>query len=96
MSEETIILLAILITCSVYSVWLSINGGTRFGGLKWAKNQTWATVVLGVAIIIGWGALVDPHEETQKWLLRFAVGGLALVIRSLWFQLIEQEGVNDA
>ena len=86
MRPEQIVLSGILITCSVYAIWLTINGGSPFGGMKWAEHHTWATVVAGVSIVILWGSLIDSHDETSKWFWRFAMGGTPLVIRSLLIQ----------
>ena len=89
MNQEEIVLLGILTTSTILALWLTINGGSRFGGKRWAEKQTWFTVVLGCGMIIAWGNLVDSHEETTKWLARFAVGGSVMILRSLWLQLLE-------
>ena len=89
MTQEEIVLLGILTTSIIFALWLTINGGNRFGGKRWAEKQTWVTVVLGCGMIIAWGSVVDGHEETSKWLVRFAVGGSVMIFRSLWIQLFD-------
>ena len=84
--EEAIVLALILVSVSSYAVWLSINGGSPFGGKRWTTDHTWAPVVAGVGLILFWGSLVDPFDEVLKWFTRFAVGGSIMVIRSLWIQ----------
>lgn len=92
---EYLVGFAIFITCSAYAIWLSINNGTKWGGLRWAEEQTWSTVVIGVLIVIAWGSMVDDHTETEKWLLRFTLAGLPMIFRSLTLQLAKIQKANN-
>lgn len=75
------VLITLLVASSVYSVWLSIDG--YFGGKQLADQETWLTVVIGVAMVIAIGGLSDDYGETQKWFMRFAVAGTPIVLRSV-------------
>lgn len=78
---EGAVLATLLVTSSVYAVWLSLEG--PLGGKQWTIDYTWLTVTIGCGGIILIGSLVDSHEETSKWLVRFAVAGLPIIWRSL-------------
>lgn len=74
-------LLGALATSTVYA--LALNTPV---GRKWADEQTWATVVAGTALTLGWLATWRP--KAAGWaLLFFAVTGIPIVIRSLYLQL---------
>lgn len=55
-------------------------------GRKWADNQTWATVVGGVSLVMAFVALED-RKTAQTNFIYFLVAGVPIIFRSLWIQL---------
>lgn len=76
--ETTTALLGCFATCTGYAALLC----TRWG--KWfSLNVTWASVIVGVSIVLGWIATQPPHTA-QTDLYFFVAGGFPIVVRSLW------------
>lgn len=75
--DITTALLGCFAACTAYAFWLNSKGGKWF-----ALNVTWASVILGVSIVLAWIA-TQPAHTAQVDLLFFIAGGLPIVVRSL-------------
>ena len=75
-------LVGCFVTCTAYALLLSTERG------KWATlNLTWATVIVGCALVLGWIATQPPHTALTD-LYFFIAGGTPIVIRSLWLLVV--------
>lgn len=78
LDAEIVIGVALVLICSLYAAWLSY---TQIG-LYLAEHHTWATVVLGVSIVLAVVWLVYP-AEAARWFWYFAAAGTPMILRSL-------------
>ena len=78
----------LLMTTNLYAALLSTPLG-----LRWTMAQTWTTVALGTALVLGWLAWFDWRTASLA-LLFFAVGGLPIVMRSLVIDFRERERIR--
>jgi hypothetical protein len=76
--DLTTALLGCLATCTGYALLLCTKKGKWF-----ALNVTWASVIFGVSIVLGWIA-TQPAHTVWTDLQFFAAGGFPIVIRSWW------------
>jgi hypothetical protein len=81
-------LAGVAVTCIFYALALSTPAGQR-----WATAKTWTTVVLGDILVLAWVAAYNWHAAIAA-LPFFVVGGLPIVIRSLWLEYVEQESIH--
>ena len=65
-------------TCSAYAALLTTEQGKRV-----TLDHTWATVVVGVGVVLAWIATQGAHDWTVD-LMFFAAGGTPMVARSFW------------
>lgn len=70
-------LVGCFITSSAYAAALNTPKG-RYMTLY----HTWATVVAGVGLVLGWTATQERHTTTTD-LAMFAAGGIPVIVRSL-------------
>jgi membrane-associated PAP2 superfamily phosphatase len=75
-------------TCASYAALLSTKRGQRFN-----LRYTWATVVVGVLLVLAWTATQGDHNAGID-LLFFVAGGSPMIFRS-WYldQMHEREHV---
>jgi len=76
--ETTTALLGCFATCTGYALLLCTKRGMWF-----ALNITWASVILGVSIVLAWIATQPAHTALTD-LYFFAAGGFPIVLRSWW------------
>jgi hypothetical protein len=76
-------------TCSAYAALLSTKRGQRF-----TLRYTWATVVVGVLLVLAWIATQYTHTVLIDALF-FVAGGSPMIFRS-WYldQMHEREHVD--
>jgi hypothetical protein len=70
-------LIGCFLTSSAYAVALNTQKGRYV-----ALYHTWATVVAGVGLVLGWTATQEKHS-TATDLAMFAAGGIPMIARSL-------------
>jgi hypothetical protein len=73
------------LTTLIYGLILSTRIGRKF-----TDKQTWATVVLGVVIIVGWIAVVDMDAATLTAKM-FLAGCGPIIARSLILDFLRNE-----
>lgn len=71
--------------CTVYAALLTTRRGQKF-----TLDHTWATVVIGVAVVLLWIATQGLHNAWLDFAF-FAAGGLPLVLRSFWLYWRNQQ-----
>ncbi len=76
--EQSTALLGCFATCTGYALLLCTKKGKWF-----ALNVTWASVILGVSMVLAWIATQPPHTALVD-LYFFIAGGTPIVLRSLW------------
>jgi hypothetical protein len=82
-------LVGALASSTTYALLLSTKEGKR-----WADEQTWSTVVAGVALTLAWFGTWRPRGAA--WcLLFFVVTGIPQVVRSLALQLNQLDRLFD-
>lgn len=86
---QTLTLGGLLVSACLYALALCTKPGKR-----WATEQTWATVVAGVALVAGWLALED-RAAAKRAMVYFSVAGVPIITRSLWLQLQRIDAVID-
>lgn len=87
LDANVLIVVALLVICSLYAAWLTYTAA----GLYLAEHHTWASVVIGVSIVLGVVWLVYP-DEALRWFWYFAAGGTPMIARSLYlFSSVKRE-----
>lgn len=76
---------ALVFHAIAYAVALSTAEGRR-----WATRQTWATVVFGVAMTLGFLSLED-RRAARLATQYFIASGAPMIVRSLWLQIQERD-----
>lgn len=71
--------------CSVYAGLLTTKRGQKF-----TLDHTWATVVVGVSIVLLFIATQGLHDALLDFAF-FAAGGTPLVLRSFWLYWRNQQ-----
>lgn len=77
------------LSSAVYALLLNTRLGRR-----WADEQTWATVVAGSALTLGWLATWQPLSAAWA-LLFFVATGIPIIVQSLARQLERISRVYD-
>lgn len=70
-------LVGCFVTSSAYAALLNTSRGRHI-----ALYHTWATVVAGVGLVLGWTATQERHT-TATDMAFFAAGGIPMIVRSL-------------
>ena len=82
-------LVGAFLSSTVYAFWLNTRTGRR-----WAVEHTWATVVIGSALTLGWLATWQPLSAAWA-LLFFVATGIPIIVQSLARQLERTGRVYD-
>lgn len=85
MLKETETYLALGVATSAYAMALNTDLGRSF-----ARQHTWASVVLGTSLVLLLLRFVLPKEYWQKVVIAFAVAGSPMIARSLINQLQQE------
>ena len=73
------------LVCTLYALILATRTGQRF-----ADRHTWATVVLGVAIVLGF-VWIQDSEAAQLSATMFIVASVPIISRSLILDFLRSE-----
>ncbi len=79
-------LVGCFVTCSAYAALLNTSRGRHY-----TLYHTWATVAVGVAMVIGWKGTQERQNARTDFAF-FAAGGIPLIIRSL---LLSQQYTSE-
>lgn len=79
-------LVGCFVTCSAYATLLNTSRGRHM-----TLYHTWATVVVGVALVLGWKN-TQERQGTRTDFAFFAAGGLPLIVRAL---LLNQQYTDE-
>lgn len=60
-------------------------------GRDFAKEHTWASVVLGTSLVLAILRLIIPKEHWDKIVLAFIVAGSPMIARSLLNKLVSEQ-----
>lgn len=77
-----------LLSCTLYAAALSTRTGAQ-----WAIQKTHYTVIVGVAIVLAWIAVVSI-EAALIALVFFVLGGIPIVIRSELLDMKQRESIT--
>jgi hypothetical protein len=78
MSIDTVVYIALGAVSIIYAAALNTGAGKRF-----VDDYTWASVVVGTALVLAAIWFIIPREYWLKAALAFAVAGIPMVARSL-------------
>lgn len=85
MQKETETYLALGVASSSYAMALNTDLGKSF-----ARQHTWASVVLGTSLVLSMLRFILPKEYWQKVVIAFIVAGIPMIVRSLFNQLADE------
>lgn len=80
-------LVGCFLTSSAYAALLNTSRGRYY-----TLHHTWATVVAGVAMVLGWISTQERHTTATDFAF-FAAGGVPMILRALLleYQYTEEE-----
>ena len=74
------------VASALYAAYLNTPVGKEF-----AERYTWASVILGTAIVLAAARLLMPARMWNRLVIAFAVAGSPLVLRSLYNRFAQSE-----
>lgn len=88
--ELVLSLVGCFVWCALYAVWLTVTKPGMALSLKWTE----VSVVVGVAFVLCFFALVDITAAGIAFLF-FAAGGAPMVIRSIWLRAQHEKSATE-